>query len=175
MLWNVPCATQGNHFSNRRPLGHLLRADSVLSNVRSIFKGRVFFKRRSFGRLLGADAVWSNVRCVLQGAIVSLVSRWEHNLSSFRCVAGRTLCTQGENVSTRRRAPSLQNTAYVPQRSVRHEEMTQRVSTLNIFPLRTQRTAHNTASAMETCANECLCVEQFLPVHSVRPTIQRPQ
>ena len=154
MLWDVPCALKGSIFLIDTPWG-IFSGRTLCCLTYAVYSRDVSFNRHSFGHLLGADAVWSNVRCVLKGAIVSLVSRWEHNLRSFRCVAGRTLCTQGENVSTRRRAPSLQNTAYVPQRSVRHEEMTQRVSTLNIFPLRTQRTAHNAASAMETCANEC--------------------
>jgi hypothetical protein len=51
---------------------------------------------------------------------------------------------------------SLDNAAYVPQQSVRHEEMPQGVSIQKIPPSGTQRTSHNAASAMRRCPKECL-------------------
>ncbi len=161
VLWDVPCALKGS-ICLIGSLWGIFSGRALCCLTYAVYSRDVVFKRRSFGHLLGADAVWSNVRCVHKGAIVSLVSWWEHNLRSFRCVAGRTLCTQGENVSTRRRVPSLENTAYVPQHSARHEEMPQGVSTRKLLPLGTQSTPHSTAFAMRGCSKECL-LDEYVP------------
>ena len=66
VLWDVRCVLD---VLNRHSLGHLLRADTVLSIVPRVMKGSVLLKRHSLGQLLMADTALWDARCVIEGII----------------------------------------------------------------------------------------------------------
>jgi hypothetical protein len=62
VLWDVRCVLD---VLNRHSLGHPLKADTVLSIVPRVMKGSVLL----MGHLLMADTALWDVRCVLEGII----------------------------------------------------------------------------------------------------------
>jgi hypothetical protein len=68
--------TQGEYFSNRHSLGHLLMVDAALWDGRCVLKGSIVSNRRSLGHLLIVDAVLWDVRCAPARSFLRIVTLW---------------------------------------------------------------------------------------------------